>query len=157
LAQQLAAQSGRIAERLAAKDSCGALAEANALRADVTGAINAHRVPSALLEPLSSAANDLVARIGTCVPPPPQDEHGQKSKNKHGHDKHEEKASCRPRRIAPTRPSARSVRTTPPREATTIVCRAGFLATVTPRKAAAVAGSESTAETATSKRRVRFI
>lgn len=66
VAERLAAKSDRVAARLDAGDTCGALAQATALRTEVTAAINTHRVPLALLEPLSSSVNELVARIGAC-------------------------------------------------------------------------------------------
>lgn len=66
VAQQLAARSSRVAERLRANDRCGALAEATQLQRDVIQAINAQRVPSRLQEPLQSATNSLVLRIGVC-------------------------------------------------------------------------------------------
>lgn len=66
VAERLAAKSDKVAALLDAGDRCGALVQATALRAEVTAAINAHRVPLALLEPLSSSANELVTRIGAC-------------------------------------------------------------------------------------------
>ena len=66
VAERLATRSDRVAARLDAGDRCGALAQAAALRAEVTAAINARRIPLALLEPLSSSVNELVARIGAC-------------------------------------------------------------------------------------------
>jgi hypothetical protein len=68
VAHQLAARAERIASRLDAGDTCGALAQATALRSEVTAAINAHRIPRAFLEPLSSSVNGLVERVGTCQP-----------------------------------------------------------------------------------------
>jgi hypothetical protein len=66
VAQQLAARASRVAKRLRANDRCGALAEATQLQRDVIQAINAQRVPSRLQEPLQSATNSLVLRIGVC-------------------------------------------------------------------------------------------
>jgi hypothetical protein len=87
VAQRLAATTDRIAQLLSAGNRCGATVEATALQTQVTAAINAHRVPSLFLEPLSAASNDLVERIGACVPPPsPREpgEHQGKGKGKHG-------------------------------------------------------------------------
>jgi hypothetical protein len=66
VARQLAARADRIASRLDAGDSCGARAQATALRSEVTAAINAGRIPQAFLEPLSSSVNGLVGRVGSC-------------------------------------------------------------------------------------------
>jgi hypothetical protein len=87
LAEQLAAQSDDVAAKLDAGDGCGALAAAQELQRRTIAAINADRVPAALQEPLSAAANDLPARIH-CAPPPPVDEkhHGKGHK---GHGKHD--------------------------------------------------------------------
>ena len=67
LAQRLAAQSDDVAARLDVRDECGALAAARSLQQETIGAINAHSVPGALQEPLSSAAARVVARI-RCTP-----------------------------------------------------------------------------------------
>ena len=68
VARQLAARADRIASRLDAGDTCGAIAQATALRSEVTAAINAGRIPQAFLEPLSSSVNGLVGRVGSCQP-----------------------------------------------------------------------------------------
>jgi hypothetical protein len=65
----LAARADRIASRLDAGDTCAALAQATALRSEVTAAINAGRIPQAFLEPLSSSVNGLVERVRGCRPP----------------------------------------------------------------------------------------
>ena len=50
-------------------------------------AVNAHRIPRLLLEPLSSGVNDLAAQI-TCTPPPvPKQDDKGKGHKKHRHDK----------------------------------------------------------------------
>jgi hypothetical protein len=67
VAQQLAARADRVGERLGANDRCGAVAEASRLQSEVIQAINAHRVPRRLQEPLQSAANQLAVRVGACV------------------------------------------------------------------------------------------
>jgi hypothetical protein len=87
LAQQLAARSDEIAAKLDARDDCGALTAAQHLREETIAAINARRVPSALQEPLSAAANDLAARIQCTTPAPSDEKHSGKGKGK-GHGKH---------------------------------------------------------------------
>jgi hypothetical protein len=93
LTQQLAVRADRIAERLEANDRCSAAAEAMQLQRDVIRAINSRRVPRRLQEPLQSAANGLVVRIGACAPPPErQREHRNRKKDKHDkkHDRDED-------------------------------------------------------------------
>jgi hypothetical protein len=80
LARQLAAQSDEVAAKLDAGDGCGALSSAQRLQQLTIAAINAHRVPAALQEPLSAAVNDVPTRI-KCTPPPAEEKH-------HGHGKH---------------------------------------------------------------------
>jgi hypothetical protein len=93
LASALAAQSDAVADSLAAGNSCRALTLAHALQQRTIAAINEHRVAAGLQEQLSSAVNELVARV-TCMPPPapapaPR-EHGH-GKGKHkGHGKKDE-------------------------------------------------------------------
>ena len=72
-------------------DGCGAAAKARRLEADAVAAVNAHRVPQPLAEPLLSGAHQVVAAI-RCVPPPPPpppppdiaDCRDGKEHNKHG-------------------------------------------------------------------------
>jgi hypothetical protein len=100
LAQSWAQQADAVATALAAGDGCAAQARAAALQRDVIAAVNAHRVPVRLLEPLSSGLNDLAGRITctpptTTAPPPPQPPGHDKPKphgpgHGHGHDKHGE-------------------------------------------------------------------
>jgi hypothetical protein len=98
VAHQLAARADRIASRLDAGDTCGALAQATALRSEVTVAINTGRIPRAFLEPLSSSVNGLVGRVGSCQPAAGggqgrDEEHGHgrgHEKKKRKHDGHEE-------------------------------------------------------------------
>ena len=78
LAQAWARQADAAAAALAGGNLCAARAHATALQHDVIAAIDAHRVPSRLLEPLSSGVNDLVSRT-SCPPSPaprPQAAHG---------------------------------------------------------------------------------
>jgi hypothetical protein len=88
VAQSLAARSDAVAAALAAGDGCHAARLARQLQQQTIAAINRRAVPTALQEPLSSAVNELVARV-VCVPPPaPRKEHGH---GKHrGHDKQNE-------------------------------------------------------------------
>jgi hypothetical protein len=86
LAQSWAQQADDVAAALDAGDGCTALRGAIALRTQVVGAVNAHRVPRRYLEPLASTANDLAGRI-TCNPPAPSDKPGKHEKH-HKHDKH---------------------------------------------------------------------
>ncbi len=83
LAQQLATLSERVAEKLDAGDSCSALVAANALQSQTIAAVNGHKVPDALKEPLMSAATELASRI-QCAPAPPHHKGHGKGKHK-GH------------------------------------------------------------------------
>jgi hypothetical protein len=88
-ARLLAARADRIASRLDAGDTCAALAQATALRSEVTAAINAGRIPQAFLETLSSSVNGLVERVGACRPAAGG---GEGRDEEHGHGRgHENK------------------------------------------------------------------
>jgi hypothetical protein len=78
VAQKLAAD----ADTVAAQKGCAAHDPAVKLLDDVIAATS--RIPSRYQEPLTSAANDLVARVPACPAPEPQ----KKGKRKHGHGKH---------------------------------------------------------------------
>jgi Prokaryotic membrane lipoprotein lipid attachment site len=85
LAQAWAQEANAIAASLAANDGCAAQVSVLALQEEVVAAVNAHRIPKLLLEPLSSGVNDLVAQI-TCAPPlAPTDQGNGNDKKKHGH------------------------------------------------------------------------
>jgi len=71
LAARLATYADETARLVAAGDACGARRQALALQHTTVAAINAHRVPGPLQEPLQTSANDLVNRI-VCAPPPAQ-------------------------------------------------------------------------------------
>ena len=86
LARQLATRSDEVVKKLDAGDACGARAAAQQLLRETIAAINSRRVPTALQEPLSAAANDLAARIH-CTPAPAAQEHQGKGKGK-GKKKH---------------------------------------------------------------------
>ena len=92
LAARLATYADETARLVAAGDACGARQHALALQHATVAAINAHRVPGPLQEPLQTSANDLVNRIA-CTPPPartttttPSDE-GNGNGKKHGKGK----------------------------------------------------------------------
>jgi hypothetical protein len=86
VANQLAAQSDRVAAALDRGDACRALDEARRLQQATVDAINAGRVPAAFQEQLGSATSDLLNRIVCVRPPPaPTKEHG------HGKGKHKGK------------------------------------------------------------------
>ena len=86
---QVAARLAADATRVASIEGCAARAAALAFRIDVISSIS--RVPARYQEPLTSAANDLVARIRPCPPPVEenndQDEHGHKGHGKRKHGK----------------------------------------------------------------------
>jgi hypothetical protein len=67
LAQAWAQEANAIAASLAANNGCDARTRVAALQQEVLTAVNEHRIPRRLLEPLSSGVNDLAAQI-TCVP-----------------------------------------------------------------------------------------
>lgn len=69
LGATLAARSDAVAAALAEGDGCRARATAQQLQRETIAAINAGRIAAPLQEELSSAVNDLAARV-TCVPPP---------------------------------------------------------------------------------------
>jgi hypothetical protein len=85
VAQQLAFD----ADAVASAQGCAARAPAKQLLDDVIAA--SPRIPARYQEPLTSAANDLYARIPAC---PPRQGHGKSKKPKHrkghghGHKKH---------------------------------------------------------------------
>lgn len=68
VAANLATHAEHAAAFAAAGDPCAAREEALALQRATIAAINAHRVPAALQEPLQGAVNDLLHRL-TCAPP----------------------------------------------------------------------------------------
>lgn len=92
LAQSWAQQADGVSAALAEGDGCTARARASTLQQQVIAAVNAHRVPQRLLEPLSGGVNDLLAQI-TCTPPPPpvtkpKPDHEKPPKHDHGHHGH---------------------------------------------------------------------
>lgn len=67
LARQLAAEADLIAS--APPGTCTARAAAARLQAETIQAIQSHRLPARYQEPLTSTANDLVARLAQCTEP----------------------------------------------------------------------------------------
>ena len=67
VARQLAAEADLIAS--AEPGTCTARAAAARLQAETIQAIQSHRLPARYQEPLTSAANDLVARLSQCTEP----------------------------------------------------------------------------------------
>jgi hypothetical protein len=88
LAQRLAAEADLIAG--APPGSCTARAAAARLQAETIQAIQSHRLPARYQEPLTSATNDLVARLAECTEPTRREdekpEHPKHEKKKHGKD-----------------------------------------------------------------------
>jgi hypothetical protein len=68
VAADLATYAEDVAAFAAAGDPCAAREQAVALQRATIAAINAHRVPAELQEPLQGAVNDLLQRL-TCPPP----------------------------------------------------------------------------------------
>ena len=83
LAARLATYADETSRLASAGDACGARVQALALQHATVDAINAHRVPGPLQEPLQTSANELVNRLA-CTPPSVQtqttadDEKGKK-------------------------------------------------------------------------------
>jgi hypothetical protein len=87
IARQLAADAGLIAS--AQPGSCTARAAAARLQAETIQAIQSHRLPARYQEPLTSATNDLVARLAECAEPTrlkPEKPKRPKHEKKHGKD-----------------------------------------------------------------------
>ena len=91
LAARLAAYADETARLAASGDECGAREQALALQRATVAAINAHRVPGPLQEPLQSSANDLVDRlactlptVGTTTLAPREDDNGEKQGKRKG-------------------------------------------------------------------------
>jgi hypothetical protein len=106
-ANDLAALSEEVADRLESGDQCGAAESATQLRDRMTAAINDGKVPELYLEELSGIANELQLQVQPCSepapPPPPPDEDDEeeqedgdddggkrKGKDKKKKDKHED-------------------------------------------------------------------
>jgi hypothetical protein len=96
LARQDAAPLITLANRIAREAPCAQASDIRALSARRTALVNAHRVPAALQDSLSSAVNALVEQTPPCVPAvaaatvtPPAPKHGPKphgpKPHEHGH------------------------------------------------------------------------
>lgn len=81
VAANLATYAEDAAAFAAAGDPCAAREQAVALQRATIAAINAHRVPAELQEPLQGAVNDLLRRL-TCPPPTAQTPKGKAKKGK---------------------------------------------------------------------------
>jgi hypothetical protein len=87
MARQDAAPLITLADQIAREAPCAQARDIRALDARRIALVNAHRIPSALQESLSSGVNALVAQTPTCLPSVPAvtvvPEHGKKSKHDH--------------------------------------------------------------------------
>jgi hypothetical protein len=92
IANELAAISEEIADRLESGDRCGAAESAARLRDDVTAAINDGKVPTVYLEDLSGLANELTFEVQPCAEPaaPPEEDEDDDDESK-GKKKGEDK------------------------------------------------------------------
>jgi hypothetical protein len=87
VASRLAAEADRVAALT--PGTCAARDAARRFQADVIASIG--RVPRRYQEPLSSAANDLSARLAACTEPPPPEPPKPPKHHDHGHGKHKGK------------------------------------------------------------------
>ena len=91
MARQDAAPLITLADRIAREAPCAQARDIRALDAHRIVLVNAHRIPPALQESLSSGVNALVAQIPVCLPPVPAatvappiaPEHGKKPRHDH--------------------------------------------------------------------------
>jgi hypothetical protein len=90
VARQLASRSDEVARLLESGDGCGALAESNRLRDELTQAINRRLIPRRYRQDLSTAVKEIRGQI-VCLPPPappapppPDEDNGKKKGGKHG-------------------------------------------------------------------------
>jgi hypothetical protein len=87
VAARLASEADRVAGL--APGTCAARDAANRFRSDVIASVGS--LPPRYQEPLTSAANDLAARLATCTEPPPPRNASKLKPPKHdghGHGKH---------------------------------------------------------------------
>jgi hypothetical protein len=87
VASRLAAEADRLAALT--PGTCAARDAARRFQADVTASIG--HVPARYRGPLSSAANDLTARLAACTAPPPPEPPKPPKDHGHGHGKHKGK------------------------------------------------------------------
>jgi hypothetical protein len=87
VARQLASRSDEVARLLESGDDCGALAESNRLRDELTQAINRRLIPQRYRQDVSTAVEEIRGHI-VCLPPPapppPDEDKGKKKGGKHG-------------------------------------------------------------------------
>jgi hypothetical protein len=76
-----------VARLLESGDDCGALAESNRLRDELTQAINRRLIPQRYRQDVSTAVEEIRGHI-VCLPPPapppPDEDKGKKKGGKHG-------------------------------------------------------------------------
>ena len=125
VANDLAAVSEEIADRLESGDRCGAAEAAARLRDGVTAAINEGKVPEVYLEDLSGLANELSFAVQPCAatPPPPPDEdddngRGKKKGKEKKRNKNDKDADTVPT-VTETRPEETTTEETTTQETTT--------------------------------------
>ena len=97
VANELADLSDEVARQLDGGDDCAAAEAAGRLRAAVTEAINAGKVPEPYLEDLSGVANEIELEVPECIEPAPapvegddDEEEGRGKGKAKGKDKHED-------------------------------------------------------------------
>jgi hypothetical protein len=83
VAARLAGEADRVAALT--PGTCAARDAANRFRSDVITSVG--RLPSRYQEPLTSAANDLAARLAACTEPPPPPKPAEHGHHGHGHGK----------------------------------------------------------------------
>src|SRR5690349_24661144 len=84
VAARLASEADRVAAL--APGTCAARDAADRFRSDVIASVGC--LPARYQEPLTSAANDLAARLATCTEPPPPRKAEEPKHHGHGHRKH---------------------------------------------------------------------
>jgi len=83
VATRLAGEADRVAALT--PGTCAARDAANRFRSDVIASVG--RLPARYQEPLTSAANDLAARLAACTEPPPPPKPAEHGHHGHGHGK----------------------------------------------------------------------
>jgi hypothetical protein len=84
VAEELAAAADRVADLLAAGDTCGAAHAADDLQDAVVDAVNSGEVPAELQEELAATAGELVDTVN--CPPPPETETDREKGDGEGDD-----------------------------------------------------------------------
>ena len=83
VATRLAGEADRVAALT--PGTCAARDAANRFRSDVIASVG--RLPARYQEPLTSAANDLAARLAACTEPPPPPKPAEHGHHGYGHGK----------------------------------------------------------------------